>query len=193
MINKNVLIGFILAVVLVAVGFAAGWKSSRHALPPSQEPLYDTIVMVDTTSIIMPPDTITKTELKTVYVPQTSIVTVNDSTYGVELPYEQHHFSIPDTMDVWYSGYDSRIDSVKYYNRTTTIEIHDVVEAPQHWFALYGGASADWFDGGSAYKMFLEAEATIWKKIKVSANGGLAVFDSKASPYLGVTLKYKLN
>lgn len=192
-INKNVLIVFVLSVVLVSIGFAAGWKVAHPSHAPQTEIVHDTIVKVDTCNVILPPDTITKTELKTVYVPQTSIVTVNDSTYGVELPYEQHHFSIPDTMDVWYSGYDSRIDSVKYYNRTTTIEIHDVVEAPQQWFALCGGASVDCFDGGSAYKMFLEAEATIWKKIKVSANGGLAVFDSKASPYWGVTLKYKLN
>lgn len=192
-INKNIIFSLVLAVMLVVAGFVAGWKTSQKALPPSQESLHDTIVMVDTMSIIMPPDTITKTELKTVYVPQTNIVVVNDSTYAVELPYEQHHFSMLDTIDVWYSGYDSRIDSVKYYNRTTTIEIHDIVEMPQPWFALYGGAGADWFDGDFGYRMFLEAEATIWKKIKISADGGVAVFDNKAKPYLGATLKYKLN
>ena len=51
----------------------------------------------------------------------------------------------------------------------------------------------DWMDGATAYKMFIEAEAALGKRIKVSANGGLAVFDSKASPYLGATLKYKFN
>ena len=189
--NKNVLIVLTLAVVLVAVGFAAGWKSSRHALPPQQESIHDTIVKVDTMSIIMPADTITYTILKPVHVHDTSVIVQHDSVF-VMLPYEQHHFSIPDTFDVWYSGYDSRIDSVKYYNRTTTIEIHDVVEKPQSWFVLYGGAGADWFDEGFAYRMFLEAEATIGKKVKLSADGGVSVIDSKATPYLGATLKYKL-
>ena len=190
MINKNVLVGFVLAVVLVAIGFAVGWGVARPTNPQT-EVVYDTIVKVDTMSIIMPADTITHTILKPVHVHDTSVIVQNDSVF-VMLPYEQHHFSMPDTMDVWYSGIDSRIDSVKYYNRTTTIEIHDVVEKPQPWFALYGGAGADWFDEGFAYRMFLEAEATIGKKIKVSANGGVSVIDSKATPYLGATLKYKL-
>ena len=190
--NKNVLIGFILAAVFIAIGFVICRDVTRPA-NPQPVVVHDTIVKVDTCNVILPPDTITKTELKTVYVSKTNIVVVNDSTYGVELPYEQHHFSMPDTLDIWYSGIDSRIDSVKYYNRTTTIEVHNIVEKPQPWFAMYGGAGAEWFDGGFGYKMFVEAEATIWKKIKISAGGGVSVFDNKAKPYLGASLKYKLN
>ena len=151
MINKNVLVGFVLAVVLVVVGFVAGWNIAKDSSQPSQEPLRDTIVKVDTMSIIMPADTITHTIFKPVHVHDTSVIVQNDSVF-VMLPYEQHHFSMSDTLDLWYSGVDARVDSLRFYLRSTTIEV--VKEQPRKWFALYGGADIDWAQFGTAYKMY---------------------------------------
>jgi hypothetical protein len=190
-VNKNVLIVFALAVVLAVIGFVAGWNIARDSSGHDPEVVRDTIVRVDTCNVILPPDTITKTELKTVYVPQTNIIVVNDSTYSIELPFEQHLMSMKDTLDVWFSGVDAKIDSLHLYVKNTTIEIEKTPK--QQLFTFYGGAGVDWMDGTTAYKMFVEAEAALGKKIKVSADGGLAVFDKTASPYVAVTLKYKFN
>lgn len=191
--SRNILIILALAVVLVGVGFVAGWNVARDSSQPQQEPVHDTIVRVDTMNIVSPPDVITKTELQTVYVPETNIVFVNDSTYGVELPREQHHLSVPDTLDLWYSGIDARVDSLRYYSHNTTIQIHDMVEQPRQCFSLYGGLGADWFDGGYSYKVFLEAQVEMGKRFVVSADGGLGVFEKTATPYVGIGLKYKLH
>ena len=74
--NKNVLIGFILAAVFIAIGFVICRDVTRPA-NPQPVVVHDTIVKVDTCNVILPPDTITKTELKTVYVSKTNIVVVN--------------------------------------------------------------------------------------------------------------------
>lgn len=190
-LDKRVLIVLTLAVVLAAVGFLAGWKVAQSDPEPQTEVRRDTIVRVDTiTKTEHFHDTITKIKYKKYYVTNTDTLVQHDSVFAV-LPYEQHHLVMEDTLDLWYSGVDARVDSLRFYPRSTTIEVVKDVEQPR--FAFYGGIGADWFDGGAAYKMFVEADMRVKEKIRVSADGGLAVFDGKASPYVEVTLRYKLN
>lgn len=192
MTSKHILIILALAVVLVGVGFVAGWNIARDSSQPSQRPEPDTIVRVDIITRTSPPDTVEKVKWKPKYIPDTAWFELHDSIF-VELPYEQHHLSVPDTFDLWYSGIDARVDSLRYYSHNTTIEVHDVMEMPRQCFSLYGGVGGDWFDGGYSYKVFLEAQVEMGRKFVVSADGGLGVIEKTATPYVGVTLKYKLN
>ena len=49
----------------------------------------------------------------------------------VTLPYEHRHLHRPDTLDVWYSGVDARIDSATVYYHHTTEIIRQPYEVPK--------------------------------------------------------------
>lgn len=68
--------------------------------------------------------------------------TVHDTIY-IYLPVEHRHFGIPDTLDVWYSGTNPRIDSTRVYVRTNTITVdhfHDLTKMPRLTANLGAGA-----------------------------------------------------
>ena len=109
-----------LAIVAVALllGYIAGYGAATREMQP--ETHTDTVVRVDTVWRAMPPDVITQVQWRTRYVHDTAVVTERDSVFVV-LPYEQHRLTMRDTLDLWYSGVDARVDSLRVYLRTTSV------------------------------------------------------------------------
>lgn len=109
-----------LAIVAVSVlfGYIVGYDAAERELQP--ETHTDTVVRVDTVWRELPPDVITQVQWRTRYVHDTAIVTMHDSV-AVWLPYEQHMLAMRDTLDLWYSGVDARVDSLRIYLRTTSV------------------------------------------------------------------------
>lgn len=121
---KKILMFIISALLLMLVSGLLGGiigynRGARHCeeLPPA-----DTIVIHKT-------DTVTLVEVRVDslirYVTRLYPVTihdtiVNDGTIYAELPYEHRFLSQPDTLDIWYSGVDPTIDSVRMYLHHTT-------------------------------------------------------------------------
>ena len=110
-------IALFVAVSLFAVGFSIGVKT-KHYEPTI---VCDTIRTTDTVRLpAPPPDTVTKTVTKVKKVPLyiTTTDTVVDSVL-VRLPFEQHYAMLEDVADVWYSGYEAKIDSAVVFDPTT--------------------------------------------------------------------------
>jgi hypothetical protein len=116
---KHIATLVLLAVSSAVLGYVLGCsRAKRDATPP--EVHTDTIVRVDTIRIEHPTDTVTVTKWKRYYVHDTAVVTQHDSVFVI-LQYEQHCLTLPDTLDLWYSGVDARVDSLRVYLRTTSI------------------------------------------------------------------------
>lgn len=93
-----------------------------------QTPTADTITVtkVDTVTLVENKiDTLIRyvNRLYPVAVHDTTLIVrhTTDSVY-ISLPYQHRYYSIKDTLDIWYSGVDPKIDSARIYN-THTVEV----------------------------------------------------------------------
>lgn len=124
-LKKKVAVYVIAALLLILVsGLLGGIVGYNRGKAGCQGMEPDTIVLHTTDTITLTEeihDTITKTYYKTIQVPFSvvEVDTVVDSA-RVTLPYERHFASLDSVADVWYSGYDAKIDSVVVYKHTTT-------------------------------------------------------------------------
>lgn len=132
----------VLAVVLLmtlGLGIRIGATMTEQ---PEPTVVRDTIRTTDTIQLpAPPPDTVTKTITKVKKVPLHDTITLVDSAW-VELAYEQHFSRLGDVADVWYSGYDAKIDSATIYkHQQTVIEQHYITQpAPSNIIGLEAGA-----------------------------------------------------
>lgn len=128
---RHIALVVVLAVMLALVGGVAGWSMRGARIEP---PVTDTIHIhtVDTIRIASVPDTVTNTVTRYVSVP----VYIRDTDtirepMMVPLLYEQHFARIGKVADVWFSGYDARIDSAVAYEHHTTELIRQPYEVPK--------------------------------------------------------------
>ena len=125
MINRSTIYAALAAMALMLVSFFMGWTVRGNRLAPA--PAQDTIVVtrVDTVTLVGARDTLIRTVWRpypvAVHDTTTIVRHVTDSVL-IALPYEHRHWSNPDTLDIWYSGVDPRVDSARVY-RTHTVEI----------------------------------------------------------------------
>lgn len=141
-------LALLLAAGLMLASFAAGWSLRGHQQQP---PVVDTIRIHTTDTVILTKkihDTITQTYWKTIQVPfyVVEVDTVVDSV-RITLPYERHFASLDSVADVWYSGYDAKIDSAVVYKHTITQIIkqpYEVARIPRLTLDL--GAAAFYTD-----------------------------------------------
>lgn len=188
---KILALAILLAAGLMLASFFAGWKIRGEKMQP---PVADTVVIhtVDTLTVTERiRDTVTKTYFKTIQVPfhVVEVDTVVDSV-RVTLPYERHFASLDSVADVWYSGYDAKIDSaVVYKHHTTEIVNHfrDVTKMPRLTFDI--GAAAFYTEKSInpclVGEMRYNAARTTW-----SAYGAI---DPQARWAAGVSVTYRMN
>ena len=126
---KILALALLLAAGLMLARFFAGWSLRGH----QQEPISNdtiTIMKVDTVTLVEPMvDTLIR------YVDRLYPVAVHDTTLihhhttdsiWISLPYEHRYMAKEDTLEVWYSGIDPKIDSAKVYMHHTT----EIVKQP---------------------------------------------------------------
>lgn len=140
---KIVILALLILECAMAAAFFAGWRyrafyDEKISIKP------DTIVLRHTDTIKIPappPDTVTLTKVKTVKMPLHDTVTLVDSVW-VDLPYEQHFACLDSVADVWYSGYDAKIDSaIVYKHNQTIVERHYITQpAKPNIIAVEAGA-----------------------------------------------------
>lgn len=139
---KILLLAVLLAMGLMLASFLAGWKIRGEKMQP---PIADTIRIerVDTVTLVEPMvDTLIRYVNRLYPVAVTDTVWRNDTMF-VTLPYEHRYYSVPDTLDVWYSGVDPRIDSARVYEHHTTEIIrqpYEVAKMPRLTLDLGAGA-----------------------------------------------------
>ena len=116
---KIMLLAMLLAMGLMLASFLAGWKIRGEKMQP---PVADTIRIerVDTVTLVG-----NKVDTVIRFVNRPYPVAVHDTmwrndTMFVQLPYEHRYYCVPDTVEVWYSGVDPNLDSVRLYEHHTT-------------------------------------------------------------------------
>jgi hypothetical protein len=126
---KILALALLLAAGLLLGGFAAGWKIRGEKMQP---PTADTIRIekIDTVTLVEPMvDTLIRfvDRLYPVAVHDTTLIHhhTTDSIW-ISLPYEHRYMVKEDTLEVWYSGIDPKIDSAKVYMHHTT----EIVKQP---------------------------------------------------------------
>lgn len=142
------LLAVLLAMGMMLASFFMGWHIRGEHI---QQPVSDTIRIerVDTVTLVG-----NKVDTLICYVNRPYPVAVTDTiwrndTMFVQLPYEHRHYSVEDTVDVWYSGVDPTLDSVRVYARHTTEIIrqpYEVAKMPR--MTLDFGAAAFYSENG---------------------------------------------
>ena len=125
---RHIALVVVLAMMLALVGGVAGWSMRGERITP---PATDTIRIhtVDTILTVSVPDTVTLTETK--FVPVPVYVRDTDTIFEpvmVPIPIEHHVARIGEVADVWFSGYQARIDSAVAYEHHTTEIVNHVAE-----------------------------------------------------------------
>lgn len=135
---RHIAIVAVLAILVALLGGVAGWclRGNMRGEKKHPLPVADTVVITrtDTVTLVGPRDTLVRIAWKPypVAVHDTTFVIrhTTDSIF-VMLPYEHRHLHRPDTLDVWYSGVDARIDSATVYYHHTTELIRQPYEVPK--------------------------------------------------------------
>lgn len=185
----------ILAVVALSC-FFGGWHI--RGKQESDLPKSDTVTInhTDTCWLPTPPDTITDTKPVPVPVPYyiKNTDTIHDSIMVV-LPYEQHYAKVDSTLDIWYSGYDAKIDSIVLYKHHTTQIISNNYEKIRYEtpkFSINAGISVVKID---KVRGFAGAELTYNAKwSSYSVMGGYCTdFNGQNMPYFGGKITFRLD
>ena len=125
---------FLMATAFVFVagllGGIIGYNKGKASCPQCPQITADTVAAIDSTvtgGTAVRPDADSLISVDSVPYPVPYPVylpgdTVHDTIY-VYLPVEHRLYEIPDTLKVWYSGVDPRIDSTMVYVRSTTITV----------------------------------------------------------------------
>lgn len=126
---RHIALVVVLAVMLALAGGVAGWSMRGARIEPSTP---DTIRIhtTDTLRIASVPDIITNTVTRYVSVPV--YVRDTDTIFEpvlVPIPIEHHFARIGEVADVWFSGYQARIDSAVAYEHHTTEIVNHVIDA----------------------------------------------------------------
>ena len=134
---KSNYLSYILVAVLAIIVFHAFTKRT-----PEQNEVIKEITIVDTVRVYTT-DTITRYEPK--YITQRVVDTlyITDTLF---LPITQKHYAERDKYDVWVSGYEAKMDSIKTYNKTeykyVEKEITREVVVNKYELYLNGGLNA---------------------------------------------------
>lgn len=162
---KSNYLSYILVAVLAIIVFHALTKDS----PAETREVVKEITIVDTVRVYKT-DTITRYEPK--YITQRVVDTlyITDTLF---LPITQKHYAERDKYDVWVSGYEAKMDSIRTYNKTeykyVEKEVTQEVVVNKYGLYLNGGLNA--FSGTFIPKVGVSLITP--KKTHYNANLGL--------------------
>ncbi|MBQ1760906.1 MAG: hypothetical protein IIZ94_14640 [Prevotella sp.] len=145
---KILALALLLAAGLMLASFFAGWSLCGH----QQEPISNdtiTIMKVDTVTLVEPMvDTLIRfvDRLYPVAVHDTTLIHhhTTDSIW-ISLPYEHRYMAKEDTLEVWYSGIDPKIDSAKVYMHHTTEIVNHIADVSKMMPRLTAGVGCGAF------------------------------------------------
>lgn len=123
--KNNLIIVSLLLLVIVSglLGGMIGYNRAKAKCQTQTGTVSDTtwFTLTEEIPVPSPPDTVTKFVTKEVLVPLADVEIDTDvDSARVTLPFEQHHATLEDVAEVWYSGYQTKIDSAVVYRHVVT-------------------------------------------------------------------------
>lgn len=190
---RHIAIVAVLALLIALLGGVAGWCMRGEKKQTQPPPIPDTtwFTITDTVTLVEPRDSLTRIVWKPYPVHDTTFVIrhTTDSIF-VMLPYEHRHLHRPDTLDVWYSGVDARIDSATVYYHHTTELIRQPYEVPK-MPRLTAGVGVGAFYQEKRVNAYLFGEMS-YNATKTTF-GAFAAIDPTGQWCAGATVSYRLN
>ena len=200
---KILALALLLAVGLLLGGFTAGWSLRCHQMPV---PTNDTITTVDLdtvgiqgTAVRPEADSLIRIDSIPYPVPvpypvpqyvEGETIVIHD-TVEVYLPREHRFFSIPDTLDVWYSGIMPKIDSVNIYERhTTQIINNEIVKYQRPKFGLEVGMGMTYIPTNNRVGGYAIAKASY--NTGRCSFGLFAAYHTEGIPAFGGQITYQI-
>ena len=175
---KSNYLSYILVAVLAIIVFHAFTKRT-----PEQNEVIKEITIVDTVRSIQT-DTITRYEPK--YITQRVVDTlyITDTLF---LPITQKHYAERDKYDVWVSGYEAKMDSIRTYNKTEYKYVEKEVtrEVVVNKYELYLNGGLNAFSGTFIPKVGV---SLITPK-KTHYNVNLGLYNGEMTYEIGVGFK----
>ena len=176
--TKSNYLSYILVAVLAIIVFHAFTKRTLE-----QNEVVKEITIVDTVRYIQT-DTITRYKPK--YITQRVVDTlyITDTLF---LPITQKHYGEPNIYDVWISGYEAKMDSIKTYNKTEYkyVEKEVVREVVKNKYELYLNGGLNAFSDIFIPKVGI----TLTAPNKTLYNVNLGLYDGKVTYEIGVGIK----
>lgn len=175
---KSNYLSYILVAVLAIIVFHAFTKQT-----PEQNEVVKEITIVDTVRSIQT-DTITRYEPKYITKKVVDTLYITDTLF---LPITQKHYSEPNMYDVWVSGYEAKMDSIKTYNNTEyKYVVKDVTrEVVKNKYELYLNGGLNAFSGTFIPKVGV----TLTAPNKTLYNVNLGLYNGKITYEIGVGIK----
>ena len=175
---KSNYLSYILVAVLAIIVFHAFTKQT-----PEHNEVIKEITIVDTVRSIQT-DTITRYEPK--YITQRVVDTlyITDTLF---LPITQKHYSEPNMYDVWVSGYEAKMDSIRTYNNTEYKYVEKEVtrEVVKNKYELYLNGGLNAFSGVFIPKVGV----TLTAPNKTLYNVNVGLYNGKITYEIGVGFK----
>lgn len=175
---KSNCLSYILVAVLAVIIFHAFTKRT-----PTQNEVIKEITIVDTVRY-------TQTDTITLYEPKYITKRVVDTLYITDtlfLPITQKHYNQPNIYDVWVSGYEAKMDSIKTYNKTEYkyIEKEVTQEVVVNKYELYLNGGLNAFSGTFIPKVGI----SIITPKKTLYNANLGLYNGEITYEVGVGIK----
>lgn len=175
---KSNCLSYILVAVLAVIIFHAFTKRT-----PTQNEVIKEITIVDTVRY-------TQTDTITLYEPKYITKRVVDTLYITDtifLPIVQKHYSERGMYDVWVSGYEAKMDSIKTYNKTEYkyIEKEVTQEVVVNKYELYLNGGLNAFSGTFIPKVGI----SIITPKKTLYNANLGLYNGEITYEVGVGIK----
>lgn len=162
---KSNYLSYILAAVLAIIVFHAFTKAS----PTETREVVKEITIVDTVRVYKT-DTITRYEPKYITQRVVDTIYITDTLF---LPITQKHYAERGRYDVWVSGYEAKMDSIRTYNKTEYkyVEKEVLREVVVNKYELYLNGGLNAFSGTFIPKVGVSLITP--KKTRYNANLGL--------------------
>ena len=175
---KSNYLSYILVAVLAIIVFHAFTKRT-----PEQNEVVKEITIVDTVRVHTT-DTITRYEPKYITKSVVDTLYITDTLF---LPITQKHYSEPNLYDVWVSGYEAKMDSIKTYNNTEYKYVDKEVtrEVVKNKYELYINGGLNAFSGAFIPKVGV----TLTAPNKTLYNVNLGLYNGKVTYEIGVGIK----
>lgn len=150
---------------------------------PEQNEVVKEITIVDTVRY-------TQTDTITHYEPKYITKSVVDTLYITDtlfLPITQKHYSEPNMYDVWVSGYEAKMDSIKTYSKTEYKYVEKEVtrEVVKNKYELYLNGGLNAFSGNFIPKVGV----TLTAPNKTLYNVNFGLYNGKVTYEIGVGIK----
>ena len=175
---KSNYLSYILVAVLAIIVFHAFTKRT-----PEQNEVIKEITIVDT-CVVYKTDTIVRYEPKYIAKKVVDTLYIADTLF---LPITQKHYSEPNMYDVWVSGYEAKMDSIKTYNNTEYKYVEKEVtrEVAVNKYELYLNGGLNAFSGAFIPKVGV----TLTAPNKTLYNVNLGLYNGKITYEIGIGIK----